>query len=153
MPLPDSDRAIDVLDADVAAILETNVDPIADAFVDDRGDADSAGLGKRLQSRRNVDAIAIDVVVFNNDIAEIDADSDHDGRLMRFASGDEAPERCTESAQFTASTTLPNSTMVPSPISFTMRPLWATTAGSKMVSRCRFRAASVPASSAPIRRE
>ena len=69
------------------------------------------------------------------------------------ASGIEALERCTESAQFTASTTLPNSTMAPSPISFTMRPLWAATAGSKMVSRCRFRAASVPASSAPIRRE
>jgi heme-degrading monooxygenase HmoA len=29
----------------------------------------------------------------------------------------------------------------------------AATAGSKMASRCRFRAASVPASSAPIRRE
>ena len=31
-------------------------------------------------------------------------------------------ERCTESAQFTASTTLPNSAMTPSPMSFTMRP-------------------------------
>ena len=69
------------------------------------------------------------------------------------ASRNAAPERCTESAQFTASTTLPNSTMVPSPISFTMRPLWAATAGLKMVSRWRFRAANVPASSAPIRRE
>src|ERR1035437_4846728 len=38
-----------------------------------------------------------------------------------FSSGIEAPERCTESAQFTASTTLPNSTMAPSPISLTMR--------------------------------
>jgi hypothetical protein len=39
MPLPDSDRAIDILDTYVAAILETNVDPIANAFVHDRGDA------------------------------------------------------------------------------------------------------------------
>src|ERR1035437_29591 len=38
-----------------------------------------------------------------------------------FSSGIEAPERCTESAQFTASTRLPNSTMAPSPISLTMR--------------------------------
>src|ERR1039457_3980160 len=38
-----------------------------------------------------------------------------------FSSGIEAPGRCTESAQFTASTTLPNSTMAPSPISLTMR--------------------------------
>ena len=57
------------------------------------------------------------------------------------ASGNDAPDRCTDSAQFTASTTLPNSTMVPSPISLTMRPWWAATAGSKMVSRWRFRAA------------
>ena len=83
MPLPDSDRAIDVLDTYVTAILEANVDPIADALVDDRGDADPAGLGERLQARRDVDAIAIDVVVFNDDIAEIDADSEHDGRLAR----------------------------------------------------------------------
>ena len=68
-------------------------------------------------------------------------------------SGVVALERCSESAQLTASTTLPNSAMTPSPISFTMRPLWAATAGSKMASRCRFRAAGVPASSAPIRRE
>src|SRR5215831_20888604 len=81
MPLPDSDRAIDVLDTDVAAILETNVDPITDAFMNDRRDADSTRLRERFQSRRNVDAIAVDVIVFNDDIAEIDADTDHDGRL------------------------------------------------------------------------
>ena len=62
-------------------------------------------------------------------------------------------ERCTEMAQFTASITLPNSTMAPSPISLTIRPLWAATAGSKIVCRCRLRAVSVPASSAPISRE
>ena len=64
-----------------------------------------------------------------------------------------AAGRCTDRAQFTASMTLANSTMVPSPISFTTRPLWAATAGSKTVSRCRFKAASVPASSAAIIRE
>ena len=144
MPFPDADRPVDVLDADFAAILETNVDPVADAFVDDRGDADPAGLGERLQPRGDVDAIAVDVVAFDDDIAEIDADAQHDVRLARALIRHVAPERCTESAQFTASTTLPNSTMVPSPISFTMRPLWAATAGSKMVSRCRFRAPACP---------
>jgi hypothetical protein len=83
MPFPDSDRAIDILDTYVAAILETNVDPIADAFVNDRGDADPAGLGEGFQSRGDVDTIAVDVVVFNDDITEIDADSEHDGRLAR----------------------------------------------------------------------
>ena len=83
MPFPDSDRAVNILDTDVAAILETNVDPIADALVDDRGDADPTGLGEGFQSRGDVDTIAVDVVVFNDDIAEIDADSEHDGRLAR----------------------------------------------------------------------
>ena len=83
MPLPDSDRAIDILDTDIAAILETNVDPITDAFMNDRRDADSTRLREGFQSRRNVDAIAIDVVVFNDDVAEIDADTEHDGRRTR----------------------------------------------------------------------
>ena len=78
-----SDRAIDILDTYVAAVLETNVDPIADALVDDRGDADPTGLGEGFQSRGDVDTLAVDIVVFNDDIAEIDADSEHDGRLAR----------------------------------------------------------------------
>src|SRR5947207_3657382 len=36
VPFPDADRPVDILDANLAAILEANVDPIADAFVDDR---------------------------------------------------------------------------------------------------------------------
>ena len=153
VPLPDADRPVDVLDTDVAAVVETNVDPIANALVDDRRDADPARLGERLQARRDIDTIAVDIVAFNDDVAEVDAYSEDNGWLGCAVIRREAPERCTDSAQFTASTTLPNSTMVPSPISFTMRPLWAATAGSKTVSRCRFRAASVPASSAPIKRE
>ena len=39
VPLPDLDRAVDVLDTYGAAILEANVDPVADALVDDRGNA------------------------------------------------------------------------------------------------------------------
>ena len=83
VPFPDSDWPVNILDADVAAILEANVDPIADAFVDDRGDADSTGLGERLQSRGDVDAIAINVLAFDNDVAKIDADSQHDDPLRR----------------------------------------------------------------------
>ena len=45
VPLPDPDRPVDILDADIAAVLKTNVDPIADAFVDDRGDAYPSGVG------------------------------------------------------------------------------------------------------------
>ena len=81
VPLPDLYRTVDVLDTYVAAIVETNVDPIPEALVDDRGGADPTRLGERLQARGNVDAIALDVVVLNNDIAKIDTDSEHDGWL------------------------------------------------------------------------
>ena len=87
MPRPDADRTVDVLDIDVAAVPEANVNPVADAFVDDGGDANPAGFGERLQARRNVDAIAIDVIALDNDVAEIDADSKHDGRLGAFGAG------------------------------------------------------------------
>jgi hypothetical protein len=36
MPFPHPDRTVDVFDADLAAILEANIDTIADAFVDNR---------------------------------------------------------------------------------------------------------------------
>jgi hypothetical protein len=38
-------------------------------------------LGERLQARGDVDAIDVDVVALNEDIAEIDADAQTDGRL------------------------------------------------------------------------
>jgi hypothetical protein len=72
------DRSVDILYAYLAAILKTNVHPIADALMDDRGDADPAGLCERLQACSNVDAIAIDVVAVDNDIAEIDANAQDD---------------------------------------------------------------------------
>ena len=83
MPFPDSDRPVDILDANVAGVLEADVDPVADAFVDDRGNADAAGLGQRLQPRGNVDAVAVDVVALNDHIAEIDADPQYDLRLVQ----------------------------------------------------------------------
>ena len=91
MPPPDANRAVDILDADLAAVLEVNFDPVADALVDDRGDADAARFGERLQARRDVDAIAVNVVGFDDDIAEIDADTEHNDRrgavLVRRQSG------------------------------------------------------------------
>jgi hypothetical protein len=39
MPFPDSDRPVDILDGNIAGVLETDVDTIANAFVDDRGDS------------------------------------------------------------------------------------------------------------------
>ncbi len=83
MPFPDADRPVDILDADVAGILEPNVDPIADAFVDDGGNANAAGLGQRLQAGGDVDAIAVNVVALDDHVAEIDPDPQHDPRLAQ----------------------------------------------------------------------
>ena len=78
-PLPDRNRSIDVFDLDSAAILEPAINAIAYAFVSDRGDAHTARVGKRLQPRRDIDAVAINVIAVNNHVAEIDADAKLDG--------------------------------------------------------------------------
>ena len=52
MPFPNSDRPVDILDGNVAGVLETDIYSIANAFVDDRGNANAAGLGQRLEVAR-----------------------------------------------------------------------------------------------------
>src|SRR6516165_1155179 len=59
---------IDILDIDLAAVLEVNVDPIADALVDNRGNANTAGLGGRFKARGDVHAVAINVIPFDDHI-------------------------------------------------------------------------------------
>src|SRR6516165_10333459 len=59
MPPPDPNRPVDVFDVDLAAVLEASVDPIADAFVDDRGDANAAWLSDWFKTRGDVHAIAV----------------------------------------------------------------------------------------------
>lgn len=93
------------------AILEANVDPIANALVDDRGDADTAGPSKRLQAHRDVDAIAVAVVVFNDASPRLIPIRSTMIGWGALAPSSAAPEPCTERAHFTASTTLPNSTL------------------------------------------
>src|SRR6516162_7684919 len=81
MPAPDADRPIDILDRRIAAVAEPDVDAIADALVDDRGDADAARFGEWLKPRGDIDAVAVDVVALHDHIAEINADAQHDRRL------------------------------------------------------------------------
>jgi len=54
----------DVLDQLLAHILENVRELVADLVAHDPGDADPARFGQRLQPRRNVDAIAVDVVIW-----------------------------------------------------------------------------------------
>ena len=51
---------------------------MADLIAHRARDADAAGLGERFQARRHVDAVAEDVVVLDDHVAQIDADAELD---------------------------------------------------------------------------
>src|SRR5256885_4034796 len=52
-------------------------------FVDAAGDVDFAGMGDALKPRGNIDAVAVDVIGFDDDIAEIDAYAVLDPMMLR----------------------------------------------------------------------
>ena len=72
--LVDADRPVDVLDLLVAEILVDELEPVADLIAHRRRYADAAGLGDQLEARRDIDAVAEDVVLIDDDVAKIDAD-------------------------------------------------------------------------------
>jgi hypothetical protein len=65
----------DVLQLSYAAVSELGFIPVADIFLDGLRDADAAGIGDLLQARRDIDAIAKDVVAINDHVTNIDADT------------------------------------------------------------------------------
>jgi hypothetical protein len=73
-----ADRVRDVLDRLLAHVLETEGKLIAYLVVHYSRDAYAAWLGQRLETCRDVDAIAIDVVVIADDVADVDADAELD---------------------------------------------------------------------------
>jgi hypothetical protein len=73
--------------------LEREVELRLDLIVDVARDADTARLGEALEARRDVDAVAVDVVVLDDHVAEVDADAEPDtllGRPVRFVLGHSA---------------------------------------------------------------
>ena len=75
----DVDRAGDVLDVLLADILKGDVvEPVVDLIAHGARDADAAGLGEHLETRRDVDAIAKNIVVLDDHVAQIDADAELD---------------------------------------------------------------------------
>ena len=98
------------------------------------GDADTARRGEALEARRDIDAVAVNVVWRHDDVAEIDADAQIDAAVLRQPGVPREVSRCTSKAQRTASTTLPKSTRAPSPVCLTMRPRCSRTFGA-MTSR------------------
>ncbi len=72
----------DVLQALGAEILEIEIDLAGDLLVDDLRYIDAAGLGQRLDPRRDVDAVAEDVAFLGDDVAEIDPDPHRDALFL-----------------------------------------------------------------------
>ena len=75
-------RIGDVLELDVAHVLE-DMARLAAHFVAHLGrDADAAWFRQRLQPRGDVDAVAVDVRALADDVAKIDADAQNDAPVL-----------------------------------------------------------------------
>ena len=68
----------DVLELLLADVFEGEVEPARGILLHARRDADPAGLGQRFEPGRDVDAVAKDVAVLDDDVADIDADTELD---------------------------------------------------------------------------
>jgi len=79
----DPHRPCDVLDLLLTQILESDVELVAYLIAHNAVDANSARLGQRFKTRGDVDAIAENVVVLDDDVAEIDADTEYDPLILR----------------------------------------------------------------------
>ena len=79
----DPHRPGDVLDLLLAQILEDKGQPVAHVIMHRTGDEHPAGLGQGFDPRGDVDAVAIDVVVLDDHVAEIDADAQLDAVVRR----------------------------------------------------------------------
>jgi hypothetical protein len=77
------DRLGDVLDKMLAHRLEAAADFALDLIVEVAGNPDSARVRKLLQPYRHVDAVAVDVVILDDDVTDVDADAQGDPLGLR----------------------------------------------------------------------
>ena len=76
-------RLGDVLDGLLALIEELQFELVADLIAHHRRAGDAAGPSQAFEPRRHVDAVAIEVVAIDDDVAEIDADAELDVPVFR----------------------------------------------------------------------
>jgi hypothetical protein len=79
----DVHRAGDILDLLFACILEGEVELVANLVAQHEAGADAAGLGERLEAGGDVDPIAENVAILDDDVAEIDAHAKLDPSFRR----------------------------------------------------------------------
>src|SRR5262249_49382822 len=80
---PDMHRPGDVLDLLLAQILKREVELVTHLIVHHPADANPARLGESFEARSDVDPVAVDVPLFDDDIAQIDADAKLDALICR----------------------------------------------------------------------
>ena len=78
-----ANRPRNILDGLLAHVLETEAELVAYLIVDIARNADATRLGERFQPRRHVDAVAINIVVVTDDVADIDSHAEPDPVLGR----------------------------------------------------------------------
>jgi hypothetical protein len=71
-----TDRPTDVLDRLLTQIFKTETELVADFIAHVARDHDATGIGKSLQPRRNVDPVTKNIIVVDDDVADIDADTE-----------------------------------------------------------------------------
>jgi hypothetical protein len=101
------------------------------------GKTDRARLRDSFEARRDVDSVAHEVAVrFLDHVAEMNVDAELDALVGGTQALRSTMALWTSIAQRTASTTLRNSTMSPSPVRLTTRPWWTAIVGSIKRQRC-----------------
>ena len=70
-----ADRPGDILECVLAHVLETKIELARDLIIDARRNADAPGFGDGFKPRGDIDAIAEQIVVFYDHVAEIDPDA------------------------------------------------------------------------------
>jgi hypothetical protein len=101
-------RAGDVLDQPLAHILEGEVEFVAHLIAHDAAGADATWIGQRFEAGSDVDPVAEDVAILNDDVADIDAHAEFDALFRRDAEVtcrhfalhfDRAPDRVDDAAK------------------------------------------------------
>jgi hypothetical protein len=143
----------DILEALLAQICKIDRDFAENLIVRRRRDADTTRFGDALKTGGDIDAIAKNVMGFDDYVADINANA----KARRLSSASPIVRSWTRSWNFiaarTASTALRNSARSPSPVFFTTRPPYCAIDGSTASVRSMVKRACVASSSLCIRRE
>jgi hypothetical protein len=77
------DRPSDVLQLPISQVFENETNLVAHLIMYNSAYANPVGVGEAFEARRNVYAIAIDVLAVYNDVAEVDADAELNSLVRR----------------------------------------------------------------------